>query len=75
MTAIAEDENLQIRKEDREGLFLEIWSFTAHCNWLDIVDIRFREGKDSSGKFYILRLSYVVISTVKLYNNIITLQC
>lgn len=39
--AISEEENLEVRKNDRETHFIEIWSFTRGCNWLDIVDIRF----------------------------------
>lgn len=46
---MAEEENLLIRKENKNGLFLEIWSYTAHCNWLDIVDIRFRQEPGSNG--------------------------
>ena len=47
MTAIQsieeKDKNFEIRKSDRKRRFVEIFSYTARCNWLDVVDITFTE--------------------------------
>lgn len=50
--SVADEQNLVIRKERKSELFLEIWSFTPYCNWLDIVEIRLHEGpaESSNGK-------------------------
>ena len=41
VSKIEEEENLLVRKENREENYIQIWSFTSHCNWLDVVEIRF----------------------------------
>ena len=46
--SIREEENLEVRKNNKETRFIEIWSFTPGCNWLDVVEIRF-EANSSSG--------------------------
>lgn len=50
--SVADEQNLVIRKERKSELFLEIWSFTPYCNWLDIVEIRLHEepAESSNGK-------------------------
>lgn len=48
ISSIAEEENLVIRKERKSELFLEVWSFTPHCNWLDIVDVTFYQQHGSN---------------------------
>ena len=58
--SISEEENLEVRKNNKEAHFIEIWSFTPGCNWLDIVDIHF-EANASSG---------LVISMITLLNTI-----
>jgi hypothetical protein len=32
---------------DKDRKFVQIYSFTAGCNWLDVVEVKFRLGKDS----------------------------
>ena len=44
---IADEENLRVRQDDRNHHYLKIWSFTATCNWLDIVEIRFTAVSES----------------------------
>lgn len=46
--SIADEENLVIRKERKAELFLEIWSYTPYCNWLDIVEIRLHDVQPDS---------------------------
>ena len=41
ISRIEEEENLVVRTEDRGSHYLQIWSYTAFCNWLDVVEIRF----------------------------------
>ncbi len=31
---------------DKERNFVQIYSFTEGCNWLDVVEVRFRIGKE-----------------------------
>ncbi|XP_003383684.1 PREDICTED: uncharacterized protein LOC100638328 [Amphimedon queenslandica] len=46
--SIADEENLIIRKERKAELYLEIWSYTPYCNWLDIVEIRLHDVQPDS---------------------------
>ena len=64
--SIADEENLLIRKERKADLFLEIWSFTPYCNWLDIVEIRLHVQPDSStnGKSLISLQSNLLLRTL-----------
>jgi len=41
---ITEEEHLEIHKVDREKYYVEIFSFTPGCNWLDVVEVTFRAG-------------------------------
>ena len=41
VSKIEEEENLLVRQDNRDQHYLQIWSFTAFCNWLDVVEIRF----------------------------------
>ena len=45
--AISEEENLEVRNVDKQGHFVELWSFTPGCNWLDVVEIRFQTGSEA----------------------------
>ncbi len=45
ITVIEEEENLLIREERSD--YLQIWSFTSHCNWLDIVELTFTNQDNS----------------------------
>ena len=47
VSRIEDEENLLVRKEEREQGYLQILSFTAHCNWLDAVEIRFTQQDQS----------------------------
>ena len=47
--SIQEDEHLQIRKVNNQTHFVQIFSYTAGCNWLDVVEVQFREGEESGG--------------------------
>ena len=42
--SLSEEEHLQIRKVDRETHFIQLFAFTPGCNWLDVVEVRFRPG-------------------------------
>ena len=46
VAAIAEAEHLEVRKVDRERLFVQLFSFTPGCSWLDVVEVQFRPGKE-----------------------------
>ena len=43
---IAESEHLEVRKVDRGRCFVQVFSFTPGCNWLDVVEVHFRPGKE-----------------------------
>ena len=43
--SIMEEWNFQIHKVDRERHFVEIFSFTKHANWLDVVEVQFQPGE------------------------------
>ena len=53
---IADEENLRVRQDDRNHHYLKIWSFTATCNWLDIVEIRFTAVSESGNNNGVLLL-------------------
>lgn len=38
---------MEVHKIDKQGQFVELWSFTPGCNWLDVVEIRFQTGNES----------------------------
>lgn len=37
--------NFQIHAVDNQRHFVEIFSFTEHGNWLDVVEIQFQQGE------------------------------
>ena len=45
---IEDEENLLVRDDQRgEHHYLQIWSFTSHCNWLDVVELTFTAQESS----------------------------
>ena len=47
---VGEKENMEVHKVDKLDLLVELWSFTPGCNWMDVVEIRFRNGDPPQGK-------------------------
>lgn len=41
--SMQDKENLEVHKSDSAKHFVEIFSYTPRCNWLDVVDITFTE--------------------------------
>lgn len=50
--SVAEEENMEVHTEDREAQFVELWSFTPGCNWMDVVEIRFQAGEEGGKSHY-----------------------
>ena len=43
--SLSEAEHLQLRKVCKETYFIQVFAFTAGCNWLDIVEVHFSPGQ------------------------------
>ena len=39
--SLSEAEHLDLRKVSKEKNFIQVFAFTASCNWLDIVEVHF----------------------------------
>ena len=64
---VGEKENMEVHKVDKLELLVELWSFTPGCNWMDVVEIRFKNGDPASGKLTDLPGS----GTVPLWSSIV----
>ena len=49
--SLSEAEHLQVHKVKKDDHFIQVFAFTACCNWLDVVEVKFSSG---SGICYIL---------------------
>jgi hypothetical protein len=46
--SLSEDHHLQIHKVNKDTHFIQLFAFTPGCNWLDVVEVKFTPGSDSS---------------------------
>ncbi|CAI7994436.1 hypothetical protein GBAR_LOCUS1447 [Geodia barretti] len=46
--SLSEAEHLDLRKVSKEKNFIQVFAFTASCNWLDIVEVHFHAGSEPS---------------------------
>ena len=46
--SIADKQNLEVHKLDKERRFVQLFAFTLNCNWLDVVEVTFQQGKEPS---------------------------
>ena len=42
--SVKESEHMELRKVNKESNFIQVFAFTAGCNWLDIVEVKFQPG-------------------------------
>lgn len=45
-------EMMELREADEERLFIQLFSFTRRCNWLDVIEIQIDASLVQSGSYY-----------------------
>lgn len=58
VAAIAQQEHLEVHRADKEHYFMEIFSYTPGCNWLDVVEIKLHSAAEDNAVTYADAVSF-----------------